>query len=544
MAVMGRVELQSTPAKASTNDPGAEDRRLAALRRYGVLDTTTDTEFDGFTTFAAELLGAPIALMSFLDHERQWFKSRLGFDLAATPRAWAFCDHTLRERAGEILVVPDATLDPRFSTNPLVLGGPRLRFYAGTPLLTPEGVTLGTLCVLSPEPRPSGLSAAERRHLARLAAMAMAALELRRDRLRVAQIAADAESRRGREERLRLALEIAGACAWELDPTTGISTWDPAARALLGLPETVAFEDGLRDFVHPEDVGRVRAAVAAALDPAGDGRYAVEHRVLRSGPDGHPRWFQSLGQAWFEEQRGARRATRLVCATMEVTDRRAAAGRQALLVAELNHRVKNTLAVVLAIAEQTRRATDTRRVLTSQTAPHERRRFHADFQARLLALSRTHDLLTRDAWQGASLAELVCAALAPFERRGEEGTSNTQVDGPDVELAPEPAVALSIALHELAANAVRHGALSAPGGRVSVTWQATSGGGQLELAWVESGGPPPGGVPRHRGFGANLLGRGLGRQLGGEVTLDYAAEGLRCRMRLPLGRLIQVVRMP
>lgn len=99
---------------------------------------------------------------------------------------------------------------------------------------------------------------------------------------------------RSREDRLRLALEVANSCAWELDPASGLSTWNPAARALLDMPEVVSHEEALQIFVHAEDVDRVRTAVATALDPSGDGRYSVEHSAGR--PGGHPRWFQSLGQ--------------------------------------------------------------------------------------------------------------------------------------------------------------------------------------------------------------------------------------------------------
>jgi two-component sensor histidine kinase/PAS domain-containing protein len=542
MAFIADLQRLHGPLSASPGGkPDAENARLAALRRYELLDTLPEVEFDQFATFAADLLDTPVALVSLLDEGRQWFKSRVGLSLVETPRSWSFCEFALRERSGGVFVVPDATADPRFSSNPLVVGGPRFRFYAGAPLLTPEGLALGTLCVLSPEPRPAGLPKAERRQLASLATMAMRGLELRRERLQTARLAREAEARRARELRLRLALDIAGACAWELDPISGLSTWDPAARALLDVPEMVMFEDALRTFVHPDDIGRVSGAVAAALDPAGDGRYSVEHRAARPGPDGYPRWFQSLGQASFGSRIGTPLATRLVCATIEVTERRAAEERRTLLVAELNHRVKNTLAVVLAIAEQTRRATDGGSDTSLAATDEGHRHFHSEFKARLLGLARTHDLLTREAWRGAALAELVHTALAPFSIAAESASPAAVIAGPSVQLAPEPAVTLSIALHELAANAVRHGALSSPLGRVSVTWEPIHGGEHLQLTWVEEGGPRLAGSPPRQGFGTNLLKRGLGRQLGGEVSLVFAAEGFRCQMRLPLGARVRLV---
>ena len=523
-----------------------EGPRLAALRRYDVLDTPPEAEFDEVVALAADLLRAPVALVSLVDEHRLWSKARVGMDAPEVPRAWAFCDYALHTE-GAPLVVPDAAADPRFADNPLVVGGPRIRFYAGVPLLTPDGHALGTVCVLSPEPRPEGLSAAELRRLSSLAAVAMRGLEVRREARQAARFAAEAEARQAREERLRLALDAAGGCAWELHPRTGLSTWDMAAWELFGMPERLAFEDALGLFAHPEDARAVEAAVERALDPAGDGRYAVEHRCARPGVDGRPRWFRSVGQAWFAVENGRRtRAARLVCTSIEVTEQRAAAERQALLVAELNHRVKNTLAVVLALAEQTRRATSgggggSGHPAAAAASPAlERRRFHVDFQARLLALSRAHDLLTRGAWQATPLAELVRAALAPFAVLGAHGEPpRIEAEGPQVLLAPEPAVALAMALHELATNASKHGALSRPSGRVSLAWGPAPPGGDraaaLDIAWTESGGPPLAGAPVHRGFGLRLLERALARQLGGEVALDYPRAGFAFRLRLPLG---------
>jgi two-component sensor histidine kinase len=197
-------------------------------------------------------------------------------------------------------------------------------------------------------------------------------------------------------------------------------------------------------------------------------------------------------------------------------------------VAELNHRVKNTLTVVLALAEQSLRATG---------GGPERRRFHADFQARLLALSRAHDLLTREAWRETDLAGLARAALAPFGVLGTDGApARIEARGPRVLLAPESAVSLAMALHELATNATKHGALSRPAGAVSLVWgPAPDAAATLDIAWTESGGPPLAGPPSRRGFGLHLLERGLARQLGGEVALEHRATGLAFRLRLPLG---------
>jgi two-component sensor histidine kinase len=185
---------------------------------------------------------------------------------------------------------------------------------------------------------------------------------------------------------------------------------------------------------------------------------------------------------------------------------------------ELNHRVKNTLATVQSIAaESLKGATDERSRET--------------FDARLVALSRTHDLLAGDNWEGASLRELLLQELEPY--RTEESTRFV-VEGPDFGLRPKAALALGMAFHELATNAAKYGALSEPGGQVRVTWELrrSSEAVTLRLQWAETGGPPVGNIG-HKGFGSILLERGLSLELDGEVRLDPDPGGLVCTMQIP-----------
>ncbi len=155
----------------------SETLRLATLHRYGVLDTPPEAAFDRLARLAADLFGAPVALVSFVDAERQWIKAHYGLDVRETPRSAAFCDHTIRGDC--VLVVPDATRDPRFCENPLVTGAPDIRFYAGAPLTTADGVRLGSLCVIDYRPRPRPPQAALDR-LAALAAVTVDLLDFRR----------------------------------------------------------------------------------------------------------------------------------------------------------------------------------------------------------------------------------------------------------------------------------------------------------------------------------------------------------------------------
>jgi two-component sensor histidine kinase len=209
---------------------------------------------------------------------------------------------------------------------------------------------------------------------------------------------------------------------------------------------------------------------------------------------------------------------RLVGVMMDITRRKDSERRQQLLLQELNHRVKNTLAVVQSIASQT---------LRSRRDPEH---FVTAFTSRIGTLARSHDLLTRNVWQGASLKEVVEGALSTFQT--EAGA--IEVSGPDATLIADDTVALSLVLHELATNAAKYGSLSLPGGKLAVAWTIADAGPDryVDLHWRESGGPPVT-APDSEGFGSRLI-TALSRQLGGTVTLDYRPDGLVCDLRFKL----------
>jgi PAS domain S-box-containing protein len=200
----------------------------------------------------------------------------------------------------------------------------------------------------------------------------------------------------------------------------------------------------------------------------------------------------------------------------DITDRKSAEEHRDLLTNELNHRVKNTLATVQAMAAQTLR--------NAGVNPRVQR----TFAARLLALSNVHDVLTEQSWESAELSEVIRAALQPHAAPGRE---NFRLAGPRLRLRPKSAVAVSMALHELSTNAAKYGALSAESGHVALRWEVS--GERFRLRWQEHGGPPVA-PPRRKGFGSRLIERGLAAEFRGQVKIAYEREGVVCTIDAPV----------
>jgi PAS domain S-box-containing protein len=322
------------------------------------------------------------------------------------------------------------------------------------------------------------------------------------------------EALEAERNRVALAIEATGLGLWDFDPRTGTLHWDEAVKAAYGLPPDAEIDyETYLDRLHPEDRERARGVYDAAL-ASGAGGYRMEHRVLL--PDGTVRWV--LGCARILRNRmGA--PVRLFGSVLDITARKRTEEHLQSMVHELNHRVKNSMSVVQAIAARTLR--------NSPTTAHAAE----NLGSRLLALARTHDLLTAESWVGAGLAEVVSKSLSPI---GAE-PPRLVAAGPPVRLHSSAALTLSLVFHELGTNAVKYGALSVEMGRVELDWSIEAGQ-RLRLSWRERGGPrvTP---PTRRGFGSQMIERGLAVEFGAEVTVDYAPEGLVCTIEGALERL-------
>ena len=371
--------------------PWNEVDRFAALESYQILDTPREQDFDDLAQIASEVCGTPIAAVNIVSTSRQWFKAEVGLGVRETPLETSFCGHAIL--ASDFMMVPDATKDARFDCNPLVTGEPGLRFYAGALLKTPEGLPIGTMCVLDYEPRQ--LDADQIRTLKLLARQAMTQIELRK-------MVAD------RNEALR-AHEV-----------------------------------------------------------------AAEH--------------------------------------------------QRFLAFELSHRMKNTLTMVQAIANQTFRSgfdIDDARMA---------------FLARLGALSRAQDVLTQTSWAHTSIREVVRGALAAHDGAGGRFT----ISGPEIDLSARCGLGLTLALHELATNAAKYGALSNKHGRINVEWSIgdTEPEPRFHFRWAERDGPTVT-PPARMGFGSKVIERFLADYFRGTARLSFEPGGVVLEMTAPRSALVE-----
>jgi PAS domain S-box-containing protein len=314
------------------------------------------------------------------------------------------------------------------------------------------------------------------------------------------------------EARFRHMADSAPALIWMTDEEGRVTFANKHYEYMFDRPVADMLGGGWAEIVLPEDLERHTTTFFDAFQARAD--FHCETRVIdRSG---QVRWLRCEGVPRLDD---SHRFLGYTGCNIDISDAKVAEEHQRLLINELNHRVKNTMATVQSIASQTLRNTDT--AAQAKEA----------IEGRLIALSRAHDVLTRENWEGADLYEIVDQAVAPYSSRGED---RLHLRGSKVRLQPRTALSLAMMLQELATNAVKYGALSNATGEIRITWEVVRGApSHLHLRWEESGGPAVQ-PPTRRGFGTRLIERSLAQDLGGNVDIAFAATGLVCTVDAPL----------
>jgi PAS domain S-box-containing protein len=319
------------------------------------------------------------------------------------------------------------------------------------------------------------------------------------------------------EEQLRLILESATDYAiFSMDRDGSVITWNSGAERLLGFTEEEIIGRDARIIFTPEDCAE-KAPEHEMATALAEGRATNERWHVRK--DGSRFWGSGLMMPLQvgDSQPG------LIKIMRDQTERRQHEEMQRLLIGELNHRIKNTLTTVQTLADQTLRGA------ASLDA------FAAAFKSRLQALAQAHDLLTREAWQEVGLADVASAVLEGWVQH-----DRIAISGPPLRVNPKQALALALSLHELATNAMKHGALSGPAGQVTLAWAADDA---CRITWTESGGPLVA-PPTRRGFGSRILHGALAAELDGSVTVDYRPDGVVCSISFMLKQIAPLPQPP
>jgi PAS domain S-box-containing protein len=315
--------------------------------------------------------------------------------------------------------------------------------------------------------------------------------------------------------RLQEALTAGAVTAFEWNVRTGSSHRSENAAKILGYePQAPFTATHFLARIHAADRARFEAHVRSVRPDSPS--YTVTFRVMR--PDGQEMWLEETATAEFDV---AGQCVRIKGLTIDITGRKRADEHQRLLIAELDHRVKNVLARVAVVATYTRQGSSTMD------------EFIQALDRRIQSMAVAHELLSQGHWQGVRLADIVHHQLAPYAT-----DANTTTGGPDITLTAAATEALGMVLHELVTNASKYGALSIPDGRVSVSWECRNSGDaatSLMIVWRETGGPPVS-APTQYGYGTSLIRDLIPHELGGTVDLAFSSAGVCCTIEIPLKR--------
>jgi PAS domain S-box-containing protein len=487
-------------------DETAEARRLRALESYGIVDTPAEPTYDDLTRLAAMICQAPVSLITLIEADRQWFKSRNGFEPTETPRDISVCNHAITQTA-PLYVVNDLSQDPRFADGPLVNGPDHVRFYAGALLRAPTGEALGALCVLDNQPRPAGLTADQAEALLALASQVMSLIELRKAARELTES----------ENRFRVLADAMPQMVWSTRPDGFHDYYNARWYEFTGVPSGSTDGEGWNGMFHPDDQERAWSRWRHSLETGEP--YEIEYRLRHHSGD--YRW--TLGRANALRAPDGR-ISRWFGTCTDIHDQKRMSEQEALLSRELSHRIKNIFSVISGlVALSARRFPD--------AAP-----FARDLRERIINLGRAHDFVRPHAAAGGAestaLSDLLKELLSPYRT---DAPGRVVISGDDAAIDDQAATPLALVFHELATNAAKYGALSDPDGQVTVSGRKD--GDRLIVTWAETGGPPIDGPTASEGFGSTLAKLSVETQLGGRILRDWRAEGLAITLDLPLRSL-------
>lgn len=482
-----------------------ESMRVAAIAEHDLKALCDDASLKQITDFAAALCGTPTALVSIVEETHQTFLARTGFDSPQTPRETSFCAHAMRSE--DIMVVPDATRDPRFADNPLVTGEMGIRFYAGAPLIRADGIAFGALCVIDTVAR-DGLTDVQAQGLRVLAADVM--MRMSDSRTTAVSRAAISDS----EGRFRTLADTMPQMVWSTLPDGFHDYYNARWYEFTGVPAGSTDGEGWNDMFHPADQDRARRLWQHSLQ-TGD-PYQIEYRLRRH--DGQYRW--TLGRALpIRDDSGA--IVRWFGTCTDIHEQKEASEEREIIAQELSHRIKNIFAVISGLIAFSARGNPGFSTIAD------------DLRARVTALGRAHDFVRPHSAQSrptaapTSLHGLLGELFLPYQP---QGGARILVDGDDVEIDDRSATPIALLFHELATNATKYGALATDHGTITVGSRAEDD--RLVLDWREHGGAPVQ-PPAKTGFGSQLIELSAVRQLGGAVTRDWDPAGLRVEVAIP-----------
>ena len=332
----------------------------------------------------------------------------------------------------------------------------------------------------------------------------------------------DERALRDSEERLPLAAQALEFSVYEFAPVLKQAVWSPELFVILGITARERVDlSVLFATVHPDDRQGYQIFQDQSVDESTGGSYEHSYRIVR--PNGEVRWVTEKGREEFAGDGDDRHAVRARGAIVDFTRGKHQEDHPELLMKEVNHRAKNLLAVVQAVAQQTAKKSDPRN-------------FAEHFGRRLSGLAASHDLLVQSEWRGVDLRDLICSQLSHFANLI---GSRIRLDGPRIDLTASAAQAIGMAIHELATNAGKHGALSDVSGIVMVTWELEKSGNisVFIIQWSESGGPVAI-QPNHRGFGHTVVVGMVEHALEAKVSLIYPARGMKWRLEAPASKIM------